>query len=1123
MLSPEGFPWLRLLRIVYPAWIAVVLVQSAVAATDPETSKDTAFSRIFSDQMDQSSARDICQQATLLSPDQRFHFLRKFVIPESNVLRFTFEFTPTHPAPPVDPDFPQTPPPTDHFRVSHGGQLVSPVLELVDAAQQSAQLDELLRLVTNVRTDDLLELKKKTALMILILMAQNSQEAAFAELDQFSNLSAQEQPFTRVWRTPELILFERCMHHPDAHDLLISSIDRMVTQLQSKGTDPIWSRMVRSRRGQQFRDRRQQNTELQNSSQWHPHSQVSAESRGMGLPSAQWKLFPGRAENPVSHGNDFLYFASPLQGSYSVECDATAFNWSELRIFSRGIWVNPIYDHQNYEFGGLVTGLQRRPIHPKLTKINQNLHLRTRVTASEMTSFVNGRPIHRHEVTETDDPWVGVRSGHVQEGTAFDLRVTGSPQIPASINLCTGRLLDGWLPYFDHPIGVADSNWRGQPGGILGAKRSAEVSVPSCFHEEAVFYHRPMMENGTIEYEFFYQENQACAHPALDRLCMLMKPDGVAVHWLTDGRWERTELAPDNQQLMIADQQHQGRLPLIQNFWNTASLTLKDGTIQLRLNGEAVFKRPLEFTNQRLFGFFYYADQEELRVRNVQWTGDWPKSLPDLQDQYLAVNPEGLPNSSPEETVRSAQKMNSEFEYDFAKEGIDPRRLTIIQGAAPQNFEVLPSGVRAFMKGPGGYRNTTLAPAISIAGDFDATVEYDLFESDPAPKGGSSVMLIAMLQKSTQDEALVMRRHMFSSEDNNQHVVQCATVRRIREGEQREHFISKPMEERSGRLKLCRRGSEIHYFTAEGDSPNFRHWASRDFGGDPVSLNGLRLVLQVHEQGTTSVLWKKLHLRAEGIFGPGAGGIDERLVELNRSRSDLPVRFNVDLSKTSPDPADLYRWGDLRPWSIASNGLPILAQGDVGWTSSGIATRVSFQGDFDVHADFDQVKFAQPTNGQNSGIFLQVDFADDLETQVSAIYSITDTGTSEMAGQIRTRKSDGEFHYHNFGRISVTNVRALRLARRGTLLTVIGDSETAVEAAASSPSSQATETPNLEQSEQIVGQIEVGNSDVRNAKILLHTGGPDRTSEMVLKNFEVWSGDKQAQLNIPDAQEDNSK
>ena len=138
-----------------------------------------------------------------------------------------------------------------------------------------------------------------------------------------------------------------------------------------------------------------------------------------------------------------------------------------------------------------------------------------------------------------------------------------------------------------------------------------------------------MLEDGRIAYEFYYEPGKVMVHPALDRLAFLIEPDGVKIHRLTDGAFERTGLAPDN----IADEPENRRgpasLPLKPNAWNRLVLSLAGDKVTLELNGQPIYERTLEPTNQRSFGLFHYADETQVRVRNVTYQGNWPRTLPE--------------------------------------------------------------------------------------------------------------------------------------------------------------------------------------------------------------------------------------------------------------------------------------------------------------------------------------------------------------------------------------------------------------------------------------------------------------------------------------------------------------
>ncbi len=50
--------------------------------------------------------------------------------------------------------------------------------------------------------------------------------------------------------------------------------------------------------------------------------------------------------------------------------------------------------------------------------------------------------------------------------------------------------------------------------------------------------------------------------------------------------------------------------------------------VALRLNDQPIYDRAIEPVNQRTFGLFHFADSTSVRVRNVTYEGQWPRSLP---------------------------------------------------------------------------------------------------------------------------------------------------------------------------------------------------------------------------------------------------------------------------------------------------------------------------------------------------------------------------------------------------------------------------------------------------------------------------------------------------------------
>jgi hypothetical protein len=95
-------------------------------------------------------------------------------------------------------------------------------------------------------------------------------------------------------------------------------------------------------------------------------------------------------------------------------------------------------------------------------------------------------------------------------------------------------------------------------------------------------------------------------------------------------------------------------LPLKERDWNRVALKLVGDVVSLTLNDQLIYERPLEATNQRTFGFFHYADETELRVRDVNYSGQWPRTLPPVNQQELAA-PQGTASLDGAPPVRTGR------------------------------------------------------------------------------------------------------------------------------------------------------------------------------------------------------------------------------------------------------------------------------------------------------------------------------------------------------------------------------------------------------------------------------------------------------------------------------------
>ncbi|MBI1314446.1 DUF1583 domain-containing protein, partial [bacterium] len=784
---------------------------------------------------------------------------------------------------------------------------------------------------------------------------------------------------------------------------------------------------------------------------------------------------------------------TPLRGNYEVECDVTGFEWRDNSLLVAGNWLAPVYTHRHFDIGSFRGPRPRIAFNPPLTRTRTWLHYRTVVRDGTATTYFQGRPIHSEPLPEDPGPWVAIRSTSRHDGAVHNLRITGSPEIPDELQLSAVDALNDWIPCFEGiEAGLNAPLWYVAPRGgadneITGlGTQAGEIITPvegqfiAGTQESLLRYFRPMDEDGTIEYEFYYVPGQLQAHPALDRLAFLLLPDGVRIHWITDGPLDRTGLAADNVSEEPTHRRGPATLPLKTNDWNRLQLSLKGDTVALALNGEAIYERPLEVSNQRTFGLFHFADWSTLLARRVVWRGDWPRELPPLAEQELAI-PEA------EFLADDFDRLAATFEHDFTRDGLPINRFTIMRGTTTAHLQATPGGLLATRDATVGNQATTIAPSLALIGDFDATVEYHRFATRTAPTGNSLIALQAILDNDVRDESLLARRYYSRSADRIEQLVHCIAIQHLPEDSRRNYLVAEPMEETSGRLRIARRGNQLYYLTSEGDSPHFRLRGQRDVPEDAVETLGLRLLTQISgDEGQVAVLWKHLSIRAEELQGHAVSGFDQVVADLNAQREKLPARLTHDFRTQEPTVEKFDPWGTVAPWQASPDGWLISATGSDNWTSSGVSVQSQLEGDFDVTVRFNPEALAVPTTGQHSQVYLQMEASDEDRTTIGAIFTLEPDGSTAALAQVRERNAQGEFSYRVLGQVAVGQANALRIARRGSSITFLAASSLATD-------------------DQVIADYELSDVPIEagNLRLLLHTGGTGRVSQMHWQSLDI--------------------
>lgn len=851
-----------------------------------------ALNAIFEDSHIADDALAIHHRAMRMPPEERYEFLSRWVLPNADhaTIRTALDFTATQPAPPV-----QSAERTDidrlrfaeQSRVQTGGRLVAPAIDFVEVAKTLGRLEEIRSRVDQFLPSNAEQQRARLAMLSAVDTARGNFESAQRRLEDLFQLVQTGEHSSFLKRCPETFAISMSLPHPENRDIVRAMLFQIVSRQLRRNVRsgvPAWETHIQAM-WRQSNDLDTGTADVTSPSQileqWHGTNRVLAVSRGSGSPHAQWHVSAGRVDNVAIHSDDYLFFQSPLRGNFEVECDVSALPWESTTIYVAGKWVSPFYTHNLYKLGNVRGEQPRRPILPKLSKPRVWFRYRATIRDNVCKTYINGRRIHVESLPPDHEPWLAIRSVLRNAGATRDVRITGDPVIPESVRLSTSRELPGWMPYSNRSVMRPEGDWRqydeaAYGGGIVGRHQAdrAGTGLESLF-----YYVRPMLEDGEIEYDFYYSEGEAITHPALDRLAFILDRRGVRIHWVTDDQYDRTGLDPMN----VADEPQNRRgpanLPFKGDAWNRLQLSLSGHTVRLFLNGQEVYERKLEATNQRRFGLFHYADRTEARVRNIVWKGNWPRELPPVSDQELAIKGSDILDAD-------LPKLTAVFKHNFATDGLPSDRFTVVEDGWQDSVATRPDGVHVTRTGEKNrFLQYSLVPRCTVKGDFDVTASYRNLE--PAPQEGTeetkcSVILSAVLRDKAQTRTYLYRRHVRMAGRDDDRLVQGSFNATVDGQTRRTYFGTVTFEAESGTLRLARRGKKMYFLVAEHDSSNFRLIGEEILSDADLHPEGIRLHTQVAGPGSCGVVWTKVAISATEIIDLAADSRAKTIAKLQQ-------------------------------------------------------------------------------------------------------------------------------------------------------------------------------------------------------------------------------------------------
>jgi hypothetical protein len=551
---------------------------------------------------------------------------------------------------PLDGALPKGPAPAGR-RVLLGGKFEAPVTELLAAAKEANKLDDLSQSIEQDKHADQspLNQRAKLALATAIRSVQEKDPEARAALQRLLPLAKGvpvDAPIDQRW--PEFIACQYALNRPALLsettlllEVMNENINGGLTQSKTFEGKGDWLRIVRHARG------RAQVLSLPPEVQtpfgsdpglryWSPVIGVEDWTRAGGLRLPHWTLQNSTIRHYPGHENDLMFFNVPMRGDFEVTCDLTASRWREMRPAYGALRFDLLQTRKEYviyTLGG--GGTHNQKIDPPLPELGDADRFRLVVKDGTYSTFVNDRKLAEEYVGSSTDPWLLFQCLPLATGEIRNLKIIGNPMVPESIDLMAlGFDMRGWRGYQQGHYWSHRGDELNDAGTAPALDKNQPVPPRGNQIERTLFYHRPMLEDGVFEYQFYYEKDKTLVHPAFDRLAFMLEPEGVKIHWITDGAYESSGLNIDNL-TVEPNNRRGGKLPLNDKAWNKMRLTLKGDVVTLQLNGQDVYERPVESTNQRFFGLFHYNDRSEARVRQASYKGDWPKRLPAGEEIFL--------------------------------------------------------------------------------------------------------------------------------------------------------------------------------------------------------------------------------------------------------------------------------------------------------------------------------------------------------------------------------------------------------------------------------------------------------------------------------------------------------
>ncbi|APZ96026.1 DUF1583 domain-containing protein [Fuerstiella marisgermanici] len=787
----------------------------------PPLLKDVAT--VLDDVMIAPLAGEVVMTSREMSPEDAFDFLADWVLPSDSHDNLRLYYSPSSPGTRSISDGDED---TVEERADPWNQFLSPAAELVRVAGTVSRLDEISNAVEELNVDNNVQKRNQQAMRALIALERQDAAAiqqtlsdvwkSTADLPKNIVVRDRSAEFVVAWRAAQ-----DSAHWSAGADILRRLRDNERSG-DRKSYDAEFNKHVHALYGDLQRSIRTVSIEEEpgqaptSIKQWTAVPYLKSQTIALGNRPSTWLKAKGIFQHVPSETWSQLYFQSPLRGTFEIQATRSTHGYREVAIGWGMHSAEPQHDQSAARVSKIMHSSTNAGGALNLPAWDTLADFRIKVDGRKVTTFTNGVQIHEHTFQDPPDPWLVLQANRALDNTLIgNLRILGTPEIPTEIDLID---MDGWAAWRADTYGEwfstkesEDAPWKRIKDELTAqpaAKQKAHV-----VRESLLRYQRPMLEDGVIEFETWYEPDAFELHPAIGSSAFLLTPNGVKRHRLTNAQYDTSGLPPGNQEAVPSSVDS---VPLKNKDWNRVRLSLAGDRLTIRVNDVDVAEVEIsDAANERQFGLFRFTPVAG-RVRRLVYRGDWPNTLPPVAEQQLAAPVDGSRSLLPEGklTVDAdlTQPLEQLAELKLTGRGPKDRLQTGADG-----LQVMLHDSKDWQSWPG------VAYKSPIKSDCELTVDYANLNIVPHKEGWG----VGLVFEAVLDDPQQSRVECSVSLDGDKPVYKTQLLRLTPDGSH--HSVDYQTfhgATTSGRLRLVRQGGQIFCFTAADGSDDFKILAS---------------------------------------------------------------------------------------------------------------------------------------------------------------------------------------------------------------------------------------------------------------------------------------------------------